>query len=591
MRFAIVAPAAQPLTIGETDRDLAISPDGTHLVYVSNGGSGTQLIVRAIDQLDAVPLRGSTGARSPFFSPDGRWVGFVSPVNGGELSKVSIMGGPPISLCRIQGGLTAARGASWGPNDTIVFATIDVSTGLLSVPAGGGTPTVLTRPDPKQGELFHVAPSVLPGGQAVLFTIMTAEQSENVAVLDLTTGQHKTLIHGGTNAEYVEPGYLVYAAAGTLRAVRFDAIRLEVLSDSVPVVEQVLTKTRAGADFSVSRHGALVYVLGGATVTTRSLVWVDRQGHEEPIAAPPRAYVYPRISPDGTRVALDVRDQQQGIWIWDLARHTLTRLTDAPAPDQFPVWTRDGRRIVFGSTRAGSVPNLFWQAADTTGTVGRLTTSPNVQMPTTISPDGTRLIVQEFGPKTTGWDLRVLRLDGPREPSGASGANLSPPLAGDSRSTEPLVQTTFNEVNGEISPDGHWLAYQSNESGQNQISVRPFPDVDSGHWPISPTGGTTPIWARSGKELFYRDGTNAVTSVPIQTTPTFRAGTPTRLFAGSYVVAPQPDVGLRTYDVSSDGQRFLMIKGNTAGDQTSTPASMVVVLNWTEELKARVLSK
>jgi serine/threonine-protein kinase len=424
----------------------------------------------------------------------------------------------------------------------------------------------------------------------VLFTIITGEQSENVAVLDLTTRQHKTLIHGGTNAEYVEPGYLVYAVAGTLRAVRFDPIRLEVLCDSVPVVEQVLTKTRAAADFSVSRHGALVYALGGATVTTRSLVWVDRQGHEEPIAAPLRAYVYPRISPDGTLVALDVRDQQQGIWIWDLARHTLTSLTDPPALDQFPVWTRDGRRIVFGSTRAGAVPNLFWQAADTTGTVGRLTTSPNVQMPTSISPDGTRLIVQELGPKTTGWDLRVLGLNGPSGPSGVSGANPSPPLSG-GWSTEPLVQTTSNEVNGEISPDGHWLAYQSNESGENQIFVRPFPDVGGGHWPISPTGGTTPIWERSGKELFYRDGTNAVTSVPIQTTPTFRAGTPTRLFAGSYVVAPQPDVGLRTYDVSSDGQRFLMIKGNTAGDQTSTPASMVVVLNWIEELKARVPMK
>jgi serine/threonine-protein kinase len=308
-------------------------------------------------------------------------------------------------------------------------------------------------------------------------------------------------------------------------------------------------------------------------------VWVTRHGQEAPITAPPRAYQLPRLSPDGTRVALGIRDEQQDIWIWDFARKTLARLTDSPAADTSPVWTPDGRRIIFTSQRAG-ISNLFWQAADNTGPVERLTTSPNAQDATSISPDGTRLIVRESGPKT-GNDLRVLRMEGP---SGRPGATLATPLAAGPRQTEPLLQTTFAEGNGEVSPDGHWLAYQSNESGPFQISVRPFPNVDSGHWTISPSGGTRPVWARSGKELFYLDGTNALTAVSVHTAPTFSADSPTKLFNGRYFFDP---VG-RSYDVSPDGQRFLMIKNTASGDQTSTLPSMVVVLNWVEELKRLV---
>jgi eukaryotic-like serine/threonine-protein kinase len=575
VRFAIVLSAAQPMR--GFNRDLAVSPDGTHLVYASGAPGDGRLMVRAIDQLDFVPLGGITGASGPFFSPDGRWIGFFSGTIGGELRKVSITGGPPVSLGRTQGG---SGGASWGLDDTIVFAMLPSApnAGLLRVPASGGEPTVLTTPDAAHGEQQHLFPSVLPGGRAVLFTITSRGPIENaqVAVLDLTTGQRKTLIRGGSQAEYVDPstgsgqgGYLVYAVAGALRAVRFDPVKLEVLSDPVPVVESVRMLPNGTAEFSVSRQGTLVYVPGGVAATARSLVWVDRQGHEESIAAPPRAYDMPRLSPDGTRVAVSISDQDLDIWIWDLARHTLTRLTDAPGRDWYPVWTPDGRRIVFSSERAGGVA---WQAADNTGTAERLTTSPPyMQGPASISPDGTLLIVNESLPKT-GWDLRVLRLEG---------------QAGGSRPTEPLVQTTAAEMHGELSPDGHWLAYQSDESGQNQIWVRPFPNVDGGHWQISTSGGITPVWARNGKELFYLDGNNAVTSVPIQTVPTFSAGTPTKLFDGRYVGSPF----WRTYDVSPDGERFLMIKDNTTGDQTSTPASMVVVLNWFEELKQRVLTK
>ena len=225
--------------------------------------------------------------------------------------------------------------------------------------------------------------------------------------------------------------------------------------------------------------------------------------------------------------------------------------------------------------------NLFWKAADNTGTAGQLTTSlagALGQGPASISPDGKRLIVMENMPKT-GWDLRVLRLD---RLSGPSGTAPSPPLA--PGPTELLVHTTATELFGELSPDGRWLAYQSDESGRNQISVRPFPNVDGGHWQVSANGGITPVWARNGRELFYLDRTNAVTSVPIRTSPTFSAGAPTKLFDGRYVGGPF----WRTYDVSRDGQRFLMIKDNADAEQPSTPTSVVVALNWFEELKRRL---
>jgi serine/threonine-protein kinase len=276
------------------------------------------------------------------------------------------------------------------------------------------------------------------------------------------------------------------------------------------------------------------------------------------------------VSPDGTRLALDVRDQENDIWIWDLKRQTMQRLTFDPGLDRSPLWTPDGRRVIFSSQRGGITNggNLFWQAADGTGTVERLTTSGAAQYPTSISPDGTRVFFRDDNPKSRR-DVAMIALDGQR------------PI-------QPLFQTPFDEENAEISPDGHWLAYQSNESGQNQVIVRPFPKVDDGRWQISTTGGSRPAWARSGKELFYLDANNLLMTVPVQTSPTFSAGNPAKVFEGRYLV---PNNG-RTYDVSPDGQRFVMIKGPAIDERSKAPsASIVVVLNWLEELKQRVPAK
>src|SRR5262249_3033411 len=270
--------------------------------------------------------------------------------------------------------------------------------------------------------------------------------------------------------------------------------RLEVLGDAIPVVDRVMTKSSGTADFSVSRGGGLVYVpvasdgrSGGDAA--RSLVWVNRQGREEPIKAPPRAYQYLNLSPDATKLAVEIRDQENDIWIWDFARETLTRLTFDPNADSYPVWTPDGRRIIFSSVRGGPFTNLYWQLADGTGTPERLVVSPARQVPDSVTPDGSQLILMEALPQSRE-NLKLLRLPGPSMAVDAGKAK-----------TETVVQSTFVERNGEVSPDGRWLAYESNESSEYQVYVRPFPNVNGGRWQVSSKGGTRPKWTSNGREL------------------------------------------------------------------------------------------
>jgi serine/threonine-protein kinase len=298
-------------------------------------------------------------------------------------------------------------------------------------------------------------------------------------------------------------------------------------------------------------------------------VWVDRQGHETPIPAPPHPYLHPRLSPEGRRVAIRTNDQQRDIWVWDLGRTTLTRVTSDPGFDGFPVWTPDGRRVIFSSDRAGA-RNLFWQAADGTGAAERLSESPNQQDSTAVSPDGRRLIFNEQSPKT-GADVMEIQLDG-------------------TRPVRPLVQSSFVERNGVVSPDGRWLAYEANDSGRFEISVRPFPDVNSGRWPVSTTGGTRPLWSRSGQELFYVSPSGALMRVGVESGPSWAATTPTLLIKEGYFTVPGDNYG-RTYDVAAAGQRFLMIKEGQGSDLTDPPPSLIVVQHWVEELKRLVPTK
>ena len=580
VRFVVTPPAAQPLLLQGNDRDIVIAPDGSFVVYRSGDTAQMrpQLMIRSLNEIEPRSLPGTAGARNPFLSPDGRWVGFFV---GSELQKVSIAGGSPVPIATLPG---AARGASWGDDDFIVFATSD-GAGLQRIPASGGEARSLTTLDTAKHET-HVYPHVLPGSKSVLFTTYDGSDflSARVDAVEVVTGKRKTVLEGGSDPHYAS-GYLVYATANastdaqsrfraSLRAVRFDASRVGVLGDSVSVVEPLAMGTTGAANYSVSSRGDLVFVPAGAGIAgsqQRNLVWVDRKGLEIAIPAPQRSYALGRISPDGNRILLDVRDQTNDVWIWDISRQTLTPLNRDPAQDLSPVWTPDGKRVLWTSTRNGGNPNLYWQAADGTGTADRLTINQRNQFPTSISPDGNTVVL--FGANGAATDIFSVDL---REPG---------------RPHKPLVSTAAFDFGGEISPDGKWLAYHSNESGEPQVLVRPFPNVQDGRTQISTSGGTRAAWSRNGRELFYLDKDGFLTVVAVQQTTqgSFSAGVPvkilnTKYFLGSTVLG----LDLRAYDVSPDGQRFLMIKDDAERSAAPPLATMVVVLDWLQELKARL---
>ena len=338
---------------------------------------------------------------------------------------------------------------------------------------------MLTRPDHAQGEADHLWPELLPNGRDLLFTITSqigGLDTAELAVRDLRTGTNKVLLRGGSHAHYVASGHLVFVAAGRSR----DPLRCESAGDAghrVPVLSRLVTTGTGSGDFSITTDGTLVYVdpSGGLAVNARTLVWVDRTGKEESMGAPSRAYQQPRLSPDGKRVAFWSADQDDDIWVWDLRRTVPARLTFDPSQDRFPVWTRDGRRIIFTSNRDGAL-NLWWQAADGTGRAERLTTSNNSQFPTGITPDGAVVLFNETTP-TMGSELRQLAVRGTRE-------------------VKPLLEMKFDQMNADVSPDGHWLTYDSNHSGSFEVYVRPFPNVDDGEWLISTAGERN----RSGRQ-------------------------------------------------------------------------------------------
>jgi serine/threonine-protein kinase len=539
-------------------RDVALTPDTSHIIYV--GADRTTLFVRALDQLAATPLVRGVTLRDPFVSPDGQWVGFFDQA---ELKKVAITGGPVMMLARLGG---AARGGTWSVDGTIIYAANSPGTGLQRVSADGGTPAVLTRPDHARGEANHAWPEVLPGGQAVLYTIMSTSglDASSIVVLDLQSGRSTVVLRGGSDAQFVPSGHLLYATAGSLRAVAFDLTRRVVVGPSTSLASQAPTSTvTGGADAAVARDGTLVYVSGAAgSARSRTLVWVDRQGHETLLGAPPHNYTQPRISPDGSRVAVVAADENVDIWLWDIARATLTRVTSDSAVDATPVWTLDGRQLIFNSNRTGTF-NLFRQAADGTGAFERLTESPSTQVANALSPDGTRLVFTQTSP-TTGPDLMALQLNGVHH-------------------VVPLVQTPFTELNGIVSPDGRWLAYEANDTGSFEVYVRPFPDVTRGRWPVSTSGGRQPLWALSGQELFYFAPDGALMRVAVASGLVWNPGAPTKLLDGRYDV-DSGGLPIRNYDVAADGQRFLMIKLG-GSDTSGAPPQLVVVQHFDEELK------
>jgi serine/threonine-protein kinase len=466
----------------------------------------------------------------------------------------------------------------------IVFAP-NASGILQQVPDAGGAPQPLTRLE--KGENSHRWPEFLPGGKAVLFsTGANANIWTNslVAVQSLGTGEQRNLIRGGTQPRYASSGHLVYAQGGSLMAVPFDPQRLTATGAAVSLVEGVLQSPASGsAQYGFSATGSLVYVSGGVQSAQSRLVWVSRNGAEQPLAAAARAYLNPRLSPDGRRVAVGIAEQEAQVWLYDLSRETLTRLTFEGNNNLAPSWTPDGKRIAFISAKDGP-QNIFWRLADGSGGLERLTTSEFTNVPMSWSPDGRLLAFVEVNP-TRGYDIWVLRLGDPSPGSGqvsSAGSGQAPSTApGQVRKVQPFLRTPFNESVPRFSPDGRWLAYVSDESGRREIYVQPYPGP-GGKWQISTEGGTEPVWNPNGRELFYRS-VDKMMAVDIATQPSFAAGKPRMLFEGHYLPTPAT---FPNYDVSPDGQHFLMLKPNEQAQ--AAPTQINVVLNWFEELKRRV---
>ena len=468
-------------------------------------------------------------------------------------------GGGVTTLC----DAATPRGASWGDQGSIVF-TPSVGGPLQQIPEGGGAAKPLT--ELAKGETSHRWPEVLQDGKAVLFGSGQNNTSMQVEVLVTATGEQRVLVPalGSTQPRYAASGHLLYVQGGTLMAAPFDVQRQALTGEAVPVVENVQGSSFGAVQYSISATGSLVYVSGGSQVNQNRLVLVSRDGKEQPLAAPPGAYSFPHISPDGRKVVVG-RDNQ--VWVYELARDTMTRFTFEGTANNAPVWAPDGNRIAFSSNKDGPL-SVFWQKADGSGGTEKLTGSEYLRGPVSWSADGQLLSFVEVN-STTGYDIWVLDM---KDPS---------PGSGQGRKAVPFLRTPFNEIGG-ISPDGHWMAYFSNESGRYEVYVQPYPGP-GGKWQISADGGMDVRWTANGRELTYRNG-DKMMAVDITTQPAFLAGKPKVLFEGAYV-PPSPNNSY--YDVSADGQRFLMLKPT---EQAQSATQIVVVQNFFEELKQKVPS-
>jgi len=515
---------------------VAMAPDGRGIVYVSGRGNTTQLMVRSLDSGTARPLLGTFGAVSPFFSPDGEWVGFFAD---GKLKKAPLSGGAVVAICDAADGL----GGTWSGKGTIVFAA---ATGgaLQQVSANGGTPSRATELDVSRGEFSHRWPEFLPDDQTVLYTVGTVgEWSEaEIVAQPLNGGERTTVVKGGTNPRYLRSGHVAYAHDGAIWIASFDARRRSISGTPVRVLAGVTTTVDGATQFAASRGGDAVF-LPNVPWSERRLVVVDG-GSQTPLAAPPHAFVTPRLSPDGKRVLVGVADNAEQIWSYDLSAGKLTQLT-FEGSNRAPLWSPDGRRLIFASNRNGAL-NLFAAPAGAEGTAERLTTSESLQLPGSWSPDGNVLAFMEQHP-STGRDLWLLHQDGNRTPFLNSDADESAPR---------------------FSPDGRWIAYVSNESGQAEVYVRAVNAKFSTR--ISSQGGSEPVWGTDGGTLYYRSyGKLMASQMSGGTALASRVATALATEPGTFDAAG--------YDTMS-GNRFLMITGPAAN---TTAAELRIILNWT----------
>ena len=522
---------------------VVLSPDGTRVAFVGVFRGLRQLYTRRLDQFETVPIRGTETANAVFMSPDGRSLGLITADL--SLKRVSLADG---LVTTVEHDAEFSAGAAWGADDRITFVRAGA---LWQVPASGGPAKQLTTLDSGKRELLHAWPSVIAQGRILLFVSITGSSrgASHVEALSLATGRRRVIVESGTFPLYAPSGHLVFFRDGALLGAPFDVDRMEVTGPVVRVLENLAVGTTMDAPFAaLSNAGSLAYAPSDAG-TTR-LVWVSRQGVEQPITETPRRYQYPRLAPDGRRTVVTADGD---LWIQDIARATLTRLTsEQTVGNAFPVWTPDGTRVLFRT-----LTGMYWTAADGSGHPEAIAGSLSGDLPCSVSRDGDTLAFLRQTAQSSR-DIYVLSLHGQPRP-------------------RPVVSTSAFEGGAQFSPDGHWMAYASDESGQMQVYVRPFPGPDR-RWPVSTHGGTQPMWNRNGKEIFYRIG-NKMMVVDVSGSADLTLSQPRQLFDQRYVFQ---NVSLANYDVSPDGQRFVMVKDEAGSGRLN------VVLNWTEELKRLV---
>ena len=542
---------------------MTISGDGRFIVYCAIEGSPSlqavsRLYIRRTEQMEAKPIAETEGAMSPFLSPDDRWIGFWAD---GKLRKVPVDGGVPTVLCDVPW----PYGFSWGFDHQIVFSQRE-DTGLFRISADGGKPEMLTVPDKSKQEYSHRLPHCLPGGRGILFTVMQHgwDVQPHIAVLELATRKWRTLLEDASDARYVPTGHLAFLRQGTMMIAPFDADKLEVTAQPVATianVAQALNTGNTGYDtaagqFSTSTSGSMIYVPGGILPDRdNSLVWVDNEGKVEPITPFRAPFFAPRVSPDGQHIAYSTLGRERQVWIYDLPRGTATKLT-SEGMASWVTWTPDGRRLAFGWSKNG-LANIYWQFTDGSASMERLTESEYDQYPASWSPDGQTLAFVQNHPDNRN-DVLFLRIP--------------------DREVTPCLNTRFQETYPEFSPDGRWIAYTSNESGRDEVYVQSFPGP-GGRLQISSEGGTEPVWSRTGRQIFYRQR-DQVWATDVQIGSRLTADKPRLLFEQSGCGWGFP---VRSWDISPDGRRFLMVKLDERKPQPVN--EMILVQNWFEELK------